>query len=460
MNGAKPASGVGCSRERGAWTIDASMAADELRRRNWTVPVALGIAASDLTMGVHEVLHSPSAVMLTADQRIDRRILLQAESLKAAGWDVVIVAPAVDFKDEPQGSNVLVVRAPAKSDSRGRVIRWAARLRRRLKLGERSLRFLRPLTWRFAFDPETFYLSLLLETALKYRPSVFVAHDLPMLPVSVRAAEATGGKLIYDSHELYPEQEFTHREKLLWRSIEARYIGRCDAVMTVNQSVAGEIQQRYGVSKVDVILNAERCPTLSVRSKLLHRRFGLPDTAKIILFQGGLLPGRNLETMIRAVSLLKNPTIHLVLLGDGLLRKSLERKTRRLRLGHRVHFQSAVAQSELLAWTSSADAGVIPYTANCMNNYYCTPNKLFEFIAAGIPIVASALPELDRFVRGHDIGLTGDTTSPTEFASIIDELFRDAGQLNLLRGRVLAAQQVLNWEVESKSLLSIYARVL
>jgi glycosyltransferase involved in cell wall biosynthesis len=121
-----------------------------------------------------------------------------------------------------------------------------------------------------------------------------------------------------------------------------------------------------------------------------------------------------------------------------------------------VHFHAAVAQDKLLQYTQSADAGIIPYQATCMNNYYCTPNKLFEFIAAGIAILGNRLPEIHHIVTGNQLGLTGNMNNAGELAQLIDALFHNDEQLSTWKKNSFIAQQQFAWRHEEKKLLQIF----
>jgi len=99
---------------------------------------------------------------------------------------------------------------------------------------------------------------------------------------------------------------------------------------------------------------------------------------------------------------------------------------------------------------------VIPYQPTCLNNLYCTPNKLFEFIAAGLPILASDLPEIRTIVSGHGIGQLADLSSTDTIARAIDEFFADPARLEAWRGAVLRVRQFLNWDVEGAKVVQLY----
>ena len=394
-------------------------------------------------------------VMFTNDAQIDRRILLQADSLQAAGWQVTIVGlPQPGVRDDPR-----VARA---RDGGPNPMAWE-RLVLRVYRGLRSvlgagplLTWLRSIGWRYFLDQEKFFVRLYAQEVAQYPADVVVAHDLPMLPVAMHAARTHGAKVVYDSHELFAEQEFSTLEKGRWRAMEAKFISRCDLVTTVNPSIARELQARYGLDRVGVIYNAERCGPLPARERRFHTAFGLPPASRVLLFQGGFSVGRQLEHLVAAMASVRTPDVHLVLLGDGQLRQPLQQQLAAAGLLGRVHLHPAVPQSELLAWTAAADAGVIPYQPTCLNNLYCTPNKLFEFIAAGLPILASDLPEIRAIVSGHGIGQLADLSSTDTIARAIDEFFADPARLEAWRGAVMRARKLLNWDVEGAKVVQLY----
>jgi glycosyltransferase involved in cell wall biosynthesis len=412
--------------------------------------------------------------MLTPDRQIDRRILLQADSLEAAGWQVIIVGMPLDR--EAPGEDRRVVRIGGRGPGPGTagvarrenmvlaLYRW---IRRHLPMNGWWMRTLKGLAWRYVVDQETFYVKLFAATALSYAPRVFVAHDLPMLPVARAAAARAGAKLVYDSHELYCEQGFPPQVARRWTEIEARLIGACDAVITVNPAIAAELQRRYGVPAVHVVYNAERAADAqrdedaedsggAGRQRLFHEALALPPDHLVLLYQGGVSAGRHIEVLVEAMAAVRDPRIHLVVLGDGQLKAHLGEIRQRRGLAARVHLLPAVAQRDLLRYTAAADAGVIPYQATCLNNRLCTPNKLFEFIAAGLPILASDLPEIRRIVTTHGLGVVADLSHAPTLAAQIDAFFADAARLQGWRARVVAARREICWEREGEKVVRIF----
>jgi glycosyltransferase involved in cell wall biosynthesis len=399
----------------------------------------------------------PKILMLTTDQAIDRRILLEADALAADGWEVTILAMPGSGPGDSRVVRVAAQGWPAASRKEWAILRLYRFARQFVSMNGPWINRLKSAVWRHLVSPDEFARKLMLPDALRRRADVVVAHDLPILPTAAAAAAHHGAKLVYDSHELYCEQGFEPRLQHMWSGIERRTIGACDAVITVNPSIARELESRYGLPRVDVVHNAERADgPAPAKGSLFHQAFGLDATAIIVLFQGGILAGRNLEALVDAMACVTAPAVHLVFLGDGALTRKLSHRAAAAGVAGRVHFHPAVPQGELLRYTASADLGIVPYQATCLNNLYCTPNKLFEYIAAAVPMIATDLPELRRLIAGNHIGLMMDSGSPQAIAQAIDGVAAGGPQLGRLRAGVIEARRRLNWAEESKILVDIF----
>lgn len=400
----------------------------------------------------------PSVLMLTTDRQLDRRTLQQADSLTHSGWQVTILAIPRD--DQVQDDDPRIVRINIEKQSLGlsgfSLFFFYKKIRRYISINSRLMNFLRQLAWRCFANPEKLYSSLFANQLKQYKPTVVMAIDLPTLPAAAMHARQCSAKLVYDSHELYCEQEFSKHEKKRWQVIEKKFIHECSAVITVNPSIASELKSRYALDTVQVIYNSVTQHSKPLRHKLLHQTLEIPRDRKILLFQGGLSQGRHLETLVRSVKYIKNELVVLVILGKGRFKNVLERLVQELKIKNRIYFHPAVPQQELLAYTQSADAGIIPYQAICLNNYYCTPNKLFEFIAAGIPILGSNLPELNDIVLNNQLGLTGDMSNVNLLAQLIDEFFSNQERLKLWKKNTLKAQSLFSWDNDERKLLQIF----
>ena len=218
----------------------------------------------------------------------------------------------------------------------------------------------------------------------------------------------------------------------------------------------------YGIPTPTVLLNAAVPDPRALsanRPETLRDVLGLSDLQKIVIFQGWISFDRCIGTLVEAMTFV-HASIHLVLLGYGDDLLKLRRLVGRLKLVTRVHFLDSVPQGELLRWISSADAGVIPYQPIDENHLYCSPNKLFEFIAANVPIIANDLPYLRSVVADNGFGVVKRLVSPRDYADAINEMFDPAsGGLERFRLAIRCGAEPYLWPAQARVLLELYATV-
>jgi glycosyltransferase involved in cell wall biosynthesis len=289
---------------------------------------------------------------------------------------------------------------------------------------------------------------------------VYHAHDLVTLPVAWAASRVCRARLVYDAHELFTEiGRLGPVIRALLRVVERTLIVRADRVVTVNESIAAELSRRYGVAAPAVVMNFPRTngQTFSRERSPLRAKVGLPPGIPVVLYQGMFMPYRGLENLVRAARSFTRA--HLVMMGWGALLEPLRELARKEGVEDRVHFTGGVPLGELLSYTAGADVGAIPYRNVGLNNYYTSPNKLFEYCAAGVPVVASRFPELLKVVEGLGIGATFDPEQPEEIAAAVNGLLDDAAALARARANVARAGPRFTWEKESAKLLDVYRAV-
>ncbi|MBI2883512.1 MAG: glycosyltransferase [Candidatus Methylomirabilis oxyfera] len=400
-------------------------------------------------------------VMLTQDRtQIDRRILLQAESLTAAGYQVSVLGHPFlqDNQELPLG--VKLTRVSAKASRPAALMSALRRSYRRLRtraLLKPALLLAQRIVESVQVHPDRPFTQLFFEPAAKLHADVYVAHDLPVLPAAIAAANSSGAKVVYDAHELYPDQEFAPLLRRYWREVERLHIRCASAVTTVNPAIAAELEARYGIARCLVLYNClPRYPHLESKPRLFHETWKLPPSTRVVLYQGGLVPHRNLNGLVRAMAYVQNQKVIVVFLGDGPEQGRLAHLARRLGVSNRVYFHPAVPQSRLLRYTASADLGIIPYLATSKNTWLCTPNKLFEFLQAEVPILAHDLPELRRIIAGEGIGRVTTLSSPKALAEAIDEWFDAPGSGQAYQDALRKAKERYCWEHEAQQLLALY----
>lgn len=460
----------------------------------------------------------PRVVMVCDDGNIDRRIIREALTLIAQGWDPVVVAfnaggPERAYWEEGvavvhvnESSNVPLVRYYLGADAADwsaslrqipgarrlwkravRAARWArdrGLLPQRLKMWHLKrlayvaaipLAPLAPRWWAYkrrqtAQDAERDRLAQLWRftrlhvaevaaaTILYHEPDLIVSHDLPMLAPGALAAELAGVPLIYDSHELYTEIHTLHAEVVpTLRESEAFLIKEADAVFTVNEFIARELADRYGIEEPGVLYNATTLPTdWQPPYDVIRSQLGLQPNDKIVLFHGWFTSGRNLEALVDSFALLP-PSYHLCLLGFGDYGQALS--LRAAPFTERVHLLAAVPQTEVLYWVASADLGVIPYAPIDKNTLYCSPNKLFDFLLCQVPVLAYDSPFLKKTLASQGLGLNAKLDSPDAFRDGILASF-EPQTYRTMKERLSVLGQRYDWVQEGTKLVSVVDAVM
>ncbi|MEO8229107.1 MAG: glycosyltransferase [Chloroflexota bacterium] len=284
------------------------------------------------------------------------------------------------------------------------------------------------------------------------------------LPALLRFQRLHGGRTIYDSRDLYVDARSLSGMATPWKwllgGLERRWARRCDAILTVNAGYARILARRFGIATPPVVRNT---PARYVRPTtppdLLRRRLGLPSKVPVVLYQGGLMSERGIEQGMEAI--LHVPDAVLVLMGFGSGSEEILRLAKAPRYAGRVRAVEPAPPAELLDWTASSDIMLMAIQPTTLNHRYTTPNKLWEAIAAGVPVVASDLPGMAPIVRETGCGELVDPTDPADIARgirIILDLPSD--RRDALRDRCLAAAEIYSWERQTETLFELYGRLL
>jgi len=290
------------------------------------------------------------------------------------------------------------------------------------------------------------------------------AHDLEAVPAARSAARRDGGRSIYDSHEIFTEWG-PHREQPGWlrRGLgawERRLAGSAAAVVTVNEAIADVLRDRLSPSRLVVVHN---CPSRwhppDAAPDHLRRAAAIPPDAPIVLCHGNLMAGRGLEQTAAAMREPGLETAHLVFLGYRVT--VVDRLIADPATEGRVHYLPAVPPGDVVAWVAGADVDVMAIQPDDLNSRLSSPNKLFESLAAGVPVVSSDLPVRRRILVDDPDGPLGELCDPADPASIAAAIRRvldvPPGERAARRARILrAAHARWNWEVEGAKLVALY----
>ncbi len=331
-------------------------------------------------------------------------------------------------------------------------------LKKSLPLEERPYKMVRFKLW-FEKGP-LFYACFnirLFFYLLFNKADIYLANDLDTLPANFVASRLKKIKLVYDSHEYFTEvPELVNRPfiRFIWLKMEQWIFPRLTDVMTVNDSIAGFYKAKYNVP-VKTIRNLPFAADISL--PIVNRaEWGIPEKVKIFLFQGaGINIDRGAEESIDAISLV--PGAVLVFIGGGDVIEKLKDRVAFKGLTEKVFFIPKQPLKELIRFTRMADIGLTLDKDNNLNYKYSLPNKLFDYIQAQLPILATDLPEVKKVIEKYDIGLI---TSSFDYKSISEkmiEIISDENRLVRWKKNLNLAAAELCWEKEQFKFLELFS---
>lgn len=410
------------------------------------------------------------------DVLVDARVLKEAGSLRDAGHDVTVMGitrpgtPRVVEREERDG--FALVRVPLPRWNRWwRWFRAPSRLWSRIRHrdgapGSRMDGLDWVAMWRFG------NLGWARAAAREAGPAdVYHGHDLTGLPAAIFARDMHGGtaRVVYDSHELFVTSGAVVGRPswaVAWLARrELEWAAESDAIVTVSHGYAAELGPRLGRADVVVVHNCPPRPVGElVRTDAIRDAAGIPAGAPIVLYHGGLRPGRGIRELAEAMLEPGLEHAHLAFLGFGPSRGEAEQLAAEPRFGGRIHVLGPVPPLDVVSWVASVDVAAMPIQAHSQSYYLSTPNKMFEAFAAGVPVVASDFPGMRGIVAEDPERPLGELCDPADPASIgrairaIIDLSPAAWAELAARCRRAAVER-WNWETESARLVDLYRRL-
>lgn len=293
---------------------------------------------------------------------------------------------------------------------------------------------------------------------LFHRFDVYVANDLDTLLPNVLVSKLKRKKLVYDAHEYFLGiLEIQHRTKVkkAWSIIEKFCFPKLEHVITVSQSIADLYHEQYG-KNVKVVRNIPVLQFVApINKNEIRTELGLPIDKSIIIYQGNAIHrDRGGEEIVEAAPFIENGIVLIV--GQGDMVPDLQKRVQEMGWQDRVIFTGRVKPELLRKYTVAADIGVTFDKNVSPNHYYSLPNKLFEYIHAGIPIVASNLPERKRIIDEYGVGVVLEDLSPETIGKTITEMLHNSAEMQQYKENCQNAKLQLNWQEEEKILIEIY----
>jgi len=280
------------------------------------------------------------------------------------------------------------------------------------------------------------------------------ANDLDTLPAAYLAAKIRNKRIIYDTHEYYTETPELVNRKLtqtIWKKIEDYFFPKLTDILTVNSSIAKLYGDKYNKT-VHVSRNIPL--TFTVERLKTRIQLGLPMNKHILILQGtGINIERGAEEAVLAMQYL-NDTV-LLIVGSGDVFPTLHKIIEKNNLQDKVIFKPKMPFAELRQYTMNSDLGLAIDKDTNLNYHFSLPNKLFDYIHSGIPVLSSELIELKKIIDQYDIGYYIQNHDPKHIASVITSIFSDEKRYNRVKQNTVKAKEELCWEKEEKVLIGV-----
>jgi len=306
----------------------------------------------------------------------------------------------------------------------------------------------------------------LLRELTKQKPNIVHAHDIIALMAAVEYKKSSKSTiLVWDAHELYTELAYKSKDqasyidKIIRKSAEL-----IDCFIVINDSFVDFYSKKYpNLPHPVVIMNATReNNNLDYKEDKLRSETMINSNQNILLFQGGLSNGRGVQILLEASELIpKNWS--LVFMGNGVLKSEIIKKSNSLNKNRpsncpAITIIPPAPYEELASWTSGATLGAIPYENTSLNHLYCTPNKLWEYPNAGVPIIASGMIEMKKMIHQYDTGiLLPQDFDADDIVEAISSLSKE--RLTELRENCRKFNSIQNWARYEAELLSMYKEI-
>jgi glycosyltransferase involved in cell wall biosynthesis len=298
------------------------------------------------------------------------------------------------------------------------------------------------------------YFEFMFRVVKNYRHTDIVhCNDLNTLPVGLMIKLlGKGVKVVYDAHEFeiddIPNQSAWAIKFKYW--IEKSLICYVNRVITVSESIATEYVRLYSIPKPALVLN---CPAYQdvLKKNLFREDLKIRENQTIFLYQGNLSYGRGIELLLEAFDSFDSDKNVLVCMGYGPLEQAIKRRADAC---SKIYFFPASSPDNILDYTASANYGIAFIEDTCLSHRYCLPNKMFEYLMAGIPVLTSNLFEMKRLVESYKVGIVADdNTVDGVKRSVEASLLQNYHEI---RDNLLRVKKEFCWENQEKILLDVY----
>ena len=294
-------------------------------------------------------------------------------------------------------------------------------------------------------------LNIRLFFLLLFKPQTLLySNDLDTLLANFLAAKIKRKTLIYDSHEYFtemPELENAFAKKF-WKAMEKWILPKIKNNITVGEMIASIYKKKYG-QEFTVIRNVPQ--TFKPNKNLDRQSLSLPLNKSIIILQGGgINKDRGAEEMIAAMDYL--PNVLLIFLGGGDQMEDLKRLSKDKIDQKKILFIPRQTYDRMMSYTVLADIGLSLEKSTNLNMEYSLPNKVFEYIQAGIPVLSTNLIEKQKLILHYQVGELIEDLSPQNLANKIRYMLEDKEKRIFWKENIEKARHELSWDREKEKL--------
>ncbi|MCF8240921.1 MAG: glycosyltransferase [Melioribacteraceae bacterium] len=291
------------------------------------------------------------------------------------------------------------------------------------------------------------YFLFLVRELIKIRADVYIAEEVYSLPAVVVIGKIRKAKIYYNSRELYAYLGGLRNKKYSQKiiaALEKYLIYKVDLVLTTGSMDSEFLEKFYKIKNTLVIRNI---PIAKSPSSIINfrKKFNLPADSILLIYQGMIMEGRGIELVLKTIADI--PEIIFIIIGDGSHRKRIEAIIKENRLERRVVFTGMINQDELINYTAGGDIGLTLIENISISYYHALPNKLFEYINAGLPIISSNLPQMKDIVERYNVGKVVEYDQK-ELRKILKDLINNRVLLAEYSTNCKIAAKELNWNVE------------
>ncbi len=294
---------------------------------------------------------------------------------------------------------------------------------------------------------------------LFHKHDLLVSNDLDTLLPNYLVSKLKRAPLVYDSHEYFtgvPELQNNNLKRKIWKLVEGWIFPRLKDVFTVSDSIADLYAEEYGIRPL-VIRNVPETGGEIVKKS--RNSLSLPEDKKIMILQGsGINVQRGAEELVEAMQFVDSAVLLIIGVGDVL--ELLKENVKRWHLEEKVLFKPRQPYEILMQYTAAADLGLSLDKDTNINYRFSLPNKIFDYLHAGVPVLASDLVEIRKIIDTYQVGDFIPDHQPQHIAQKINEIFSRPEKLFLWKQNTRKAARELNWENELKKLKKVYAKYI